>query len=224
MDTLSNVTFPGEEAKSPSVGVTSVILPEATTQKGVSVEYVPSPERQWYVLRTKFGRENLAADYMIEHGTYVYVAQQRTKERDKDGHLHNALRVLTPNILFAHLTQAEAQRYVKETPELHYLTYYYNHFMIGLDYKNPPLTIPQRQMINFIRATSSQSEHIRVVDPDRVRLLREGAMVRVVDGDYKGVEGRVARIAGQQRLIVSLPNGLVTIATAYIPTAFFKEI
>ncbi len=224
MDTLSNVTFPGEEATSPSDGVITLRLPEATAQNGASVEYVQSADKQWYVLRTKFGRENLAADYMIDHGSYVYVAQQRTKERDKEGNLHNTMKVLTPNLLFAYLTPAEAQDYVRNTAALTHLTYYYNHFVVGIDYKNPPLTIPQHQMINFIRATSTHSEHIRVVDPERVRLLRDGAMVRVVDGDYKGVEGRVARVAGQQRIIVSLPNGLITIATAYIPTAFLCEV
>ncbi len=225
MDTLSNVTFHGEEAASPSVGVTSVRLPEAVSmQTGVSVEYVPTADKQWYVLRTKFGREGLAADYLIEQGVYVYVARQRTKDRDKDGNLRNTIKCLTPNLLFAYLTPQEAQQYVKDTAALTYLTFYYNHFVVGIDYKNPPLTIPQHQMINFIRATSTQSEHIMVVDPERVRLLRDGAMVKVVDGDYAGVEGRVARVAGQQRIIVSLPNGLITIATAYIPTAFLREM
>ncbi len=224
MDTLSNVTFPGEEAISPSAGVMSDRLPEAISmQDGVSVEYVQSPNKQWYVLRTKFGREGQAADYMIAHGAYVYVARQRTKERDKDGNLRTTMKCLTPNLLFAYLSPEEAKEFVKDTAALSFLTFYYNHFTVGIDFKNPPLTIPQHQMINFIRATSTQSEHIMVVDPERVRLLRDGAMVRVVDGDYAGVEGRVARVAGQQRIIVSLPNGLITIATAYIPTAFIRE-
>ena len=223
MDTLSNVTFPGVEATTPRAGAAASILPEATsTQKGVSVEYVPSPDKQWYVLRTSYAREDVAADYMISHGSYVYVAKRRTRQRDKDGRLHKVLQVLTPNLIFAYLSPDEAKRYVSDTPQLSFLSYYYNHFQQGLDYKNPPLVIPQSQMLNFIRATSTQNEHLLAVNAKECRYLRDGALVRVIDGEFKGVEGRLARISGQQRIVISLPQGEITIATAYIPTAFIR--
>ena len=37
------------------------------------------------------------------------------------------------------------------------------------------------------------------------------------------VEGKVARVAGQQRVVIELP-GVCLVATAYIPTAFIKPI
>lgn len=48
-------------------------------------------------------------------------------------------------------------------------------------------------------------------------------MVKVIDGEFKGVTGRVARIAGQQRVVVEI-SGLCLVATAYIPTDFIKFI
>ena len=40
---------------------------------------------------------------------------------------------------------------------------------------------------------------------------------------FKGVEGRVARVSGQQRVIVAITNvGLVS--TAYVPTASLQVI
>ena len=45
----------------------------------------------------------------------------------------------------------------------------------------------------------------------------------VTDGLFKGVEGKVARVAGQQRVIVSLSK-IGLISTAYIPTAFIEKI
>ena len=48
-----------------------------------------------------------------------------------------------------------------------------------------------------------------------------GETVEVIDGMFKGVEGRVARVSGQQRVVLSLSNvGLIS--TAYIPTAFLR--
>ena len=224
MGTLTNVTFPGEEAASPRVGVTTDSIPEARSQRtGESVEYVPSPDKQWYVLRTSYGREDLAADHFIHCGDFVYIARRRTIRRDAEGKKHKVLEVLTPNLVFAYLTEAKAEEYVHGTPSLPFVSYYYNHFETGLDFKNPPLTVPSRQMVNFIRATCSQSEHLRHVSLSDCH-FRNGSFVRVTCGEYKGVEGRVARIGGQQRVVVSLPNGVIHIATAYIPSAFLEVV
>ena len=77
-------------------------------------------------------------------------------------------------------------------------------------------------MQNFIRVTSIDNEHVKLVKPENCH-YKSGDMVRVIAGDFKGVEGRVARTAGQQRVIVQL-QGLCLIATAYIPTGCLEII
>lgn len=47
-------------------------------------------------------------------------------------------------------------------------------------------------------------------------------MVRVMDGEFAGVEGRVARVSGQQRVVVEV-EGVCLIATAYIPSAVLEK-
>ena len=77
-------------------------------------------------------------------------------------------------------------------------------------------------MDNFILATISRNEHLLFVDPNKCH-YKSGDMVMVTDGLFKGVEGKVARVAGQQRVIVSLSK-IGLISTAYIPTAFIEKI
>ena len=48
-------------------------------------------------------------------------------------------------------------------------------------------------------------------------------MVRVIDGDFKGVVGKVARVCGQQRVVVEI-KGVCLVSTAYIPSAFIEKI
>ena len=48
-----------------------------------------------------------------------------------------------------------------------------------------------------------------------------GDNVIVTEGEFKGVHGRVARIAGQQRVIVELFDGCL-VATAYVPREAMK--
>ena len=45
----------------------------------------------------------------------------------------------------------------------------------------------------------------------------------ITEGDFKGIQGRVARIAGQQRVIVELFSGCL-VATAYIPKEAMEKI
>jgi len=222
MSTLSNVETRRGEAKPPSVRLTPDTIPEARSSKtGVSVRYVPDNNKSWYVLIASYGREDKAADVIVADGTFVYIAKRYVR-KIKQGKGKRVLETIIPNLLFAYTTKEKAEEYVKDTPELSYLSYYYNHFETDDDQKNPPLTVSCREMENFICATSNKSEHLKFVEEEQCH-FKGGETVKVIDGPFKGVEGRVARVSGQQRVIVSITKvGLVS--TAYIPTAFIQEL
>jgi len=222
MSTLSNVETRRGEAKPPSVRLAPDTIPEAKSSKtGVSVRYVPDRNKSWYVFRASYGRENKALDYIVEDGTFAYIAK-RYARKTVNGKQKKVLETLIPNLLFVYTNEEKADEYIKNTPALSYLTYYYNHFELDDDQKNPPLTVSCKEMENFIIATCNKSEHLKFVDESQCH-FKGGEIVKIIDGNFKGVEGRVARVSGQQRVIVTLTNvGLVS--TAYIPTAFIQII
>lgn len=222
MSTLSNVETRRGEAKPLSVRVAPDSIPEArSSQTGVSVRYVPTPGMSWYVFRASYGREDKASDYIVEDGTFVYIAKRFARKTVK-GKQKKVLETLIPNLLFVYTSEEKAEEYVKNTPALSYLTYYYNHFEQDETLKNPPLTVSCREMENFIIATCNKSEHLKFVEEAQCH-FKGGETVKISDGLFKGVEGKVARVSGQQRVIVSLSNvGLIS--TAYIPTAFICRI
>ena len=219
---LSNVETRGGETNPPSVRVAPETIPEAkSSQTGVSVRYVPAPDKSWYVFRASYGREDKASNYIIEDGTFVYIAK-RYARKSVNGKQKKVLETLIPNLLFVYTNEKKAEEYIKNTPALSYLTYYYNHFELNDNQKNPPLTVSCKEMENFIIATCNNSEHLKFVDEEQCH-FKGGEIVKITDGSFKGVEGRVARVSGQQRVIVTLTNvGLVS--TAYIPTAFIQII
>ena len=222
MSTLSNVETRRGEANPLCVGLTPDTIPEAKrSNTGVSVRYIPTSGMRWYVLRASYGREDKAFDYIVEDGTFAYIAKRYVKKLI-NGKEKKVLETLIPNLLFVYTTEDKAYEYVKRTPTLSYLSYYYNHFKLDESSKNPPLTVPCREMENFIMATCNKSEHLRFVNESQCH-FKGGELVRITDGAFKGVEGRVARISGQQRVVLSLSQvGLVS--TAYIPTAFIQVI
>jgi len=223
MSTLSNVeALEGEQGPS-SVKFTLDSIPEAKNSKtGVSVRYAHDPNKNWYVFRASYGRVDKACDYLVNDGTFTYIAK-RHSERVVNGKRKKLLRALIPNILFVYTTPEKAERYIKYTPDLNYLSYYYNHFEKNEQQKNPPLTISCAEMENFILATCNMNEHILFVKPYHKCHYKNGDMVIIKEGPFTGVYGRVARISGQQRVIVTLSQfGLIS--TAYIPTAFIERL
>lgn len=97
------------------------------------------------------------------------------------------------------------------------LSYYFDHTVFCQDSPryNPPLTIRDEAMNNFIRFTSIKNPHIIPVTTEIVQ-YKLGDKVIVTEGAFKDIYGRVARIAGQQRVVVELFESCL-VATAYIP-------
>jgi transcription antitermination factor NusG len=188
---------------------------------GVSVRYAPDPDKHWYVFRVSYGREDKASDFMVDDGTYTYIAK-KIVEKYVGGKRKRYLQILIPNLLFAYTTKEKAEEYARNTPALSYLSYYYNHFALDANQKNPPLTVSDKEMNQFIHATSNMDKHLLFVQPSQCH-FKGGELVRVIDGRFAGVEGRVARVGGLHRVVISLSN-IGLISTAYIPTAFIKPI
>ena len=104
------------------------------------------------------------------------------------------------------------------------LSYYYDHTSYCQDNpdRNPPLVIPNEAMDNFIKLTSIKNPHISPVTSENIQ-YKLGDHVIVTEGDFEGIQGKVTRIAGQQRVIVELFSGCL-VATAYIPKEAMEKI
>ena len=127
MSTLSNVKTRRGEANPPSVRFTPDAFPEAKSSKtGVSVSYAESPNKSWYVFRASYGREDKASDYLVDDGTYTYIAKKYVYRYFR-GKRKKFLQTLIPNLLFAYTTKEKAEEYVRHTPDLSFISYYYNH-------------------------------------------------------------------------------------------------
>ena len=104
MLTLSNVKTRRGESLPPCTRFAPDAFPEAKSSKtGVSVEYAETPEKKWYVFRASYGRENLASDYLVDDGTYTYIAKKYVEKYVK-GKRKRYLQNLISNLLFAYTT------------------------------------------------------------------------------------------------------------------------
>ena len=203
-------------------GLTATAIPEANgSQTGVSVENAQSETKQWYVLRVSYGRAEKANELLKAKGIETHLPRHTTYKGVNGKRIKQRLPLL-PNFLFAKTTLSVLEQFLKSSSDLNFITFYYDHFNKKPDGKNPPLVVPKESMDNFIKLTSIDDEHILLIDKVN-GTYKQGDYVRIIDGPFKGIEGRVTKITRQKRVIVELP-GLCSVATAYIPKVFLLQV
>ena len=229
--TLGGGEFP------PCAGLTSNALPEAqsnvsaeSSQTGVSTRSVHILSKSkvqkeeeiphWYALRTTYGREKKAYDYMTAKGITAFYPTTDTVKLIK-GKRKIVTESRLPNIFFAYGTEEQLKSFVYDNVNLPFLRFYYRHFHFGNKVEKEPLIVPDNQIQSLRVICNADADDI-IVSNDEVPKFQQGQMVRIVEGKFKGVTGIVARYQGQQRVGIVI-DGLLTMATAYIPSAFIEE-
>ena len=222
----------------PCAGLTSNALPEAqstvsaeSSQTGVSTRSVHILSKSkvqkedeiphWYALRTTYGREKKAYDYMTAKGITAFYPTTDTVKLIK-GKRKVVTESRLPNIFFAYGTEEQLKSFVYDNVNLPFLRFYYRHVHIGRRIEKIPLIVPDYQMESLKIICASEAEDIILV-PSDVEKFKTGQTVRVIEGVFKGAIGKVVRFQGQQRIGIVI-DGLMTVASAYVPSAFLENI
>ena len=202
----------GDNQTPPSAGLTSNALPEVRkpikptdSQTGVSTNNVLSKTSvntnkdtkdtpHWYALRTTYGREKKAYNYLLSKGVEAfYPILKSVKLVDSKRITIEESRI--PNIFFAYGTEDELKAFVYDNVNLPYLRFYYRHIIRTTDYYD-------------IAASAEDDEKFKSCQK-----------VRIIDGKFKGA---VARYHSQQRIGIII-DGLQVVCTAFVPSAFIEN-
>ena len=220
MNALINAHTHRGRNRSSYAGLTSNVLPEAQrSQTGVSSDYAQKANHEWFVLRITYNRIQKAHGIISASDIQSYMPMHYAIKKEI-GKKKRILQPLLPNLLFVYATREAVNSIIKNKgAETSILKFYLDKTKpLEENGKHPPLTIPFAAMTNFIKATSTNNGHVRIVSSEQCH-YKSGDIVKVIAGEFEGVTGKVARIAGQQRVVVEI-SGLCLVATAYIPTDF----
>lgn len=212
-------------------GLTSDVLPNApcrvqvrSSPIGVSTQCVllrrHSPPPQWFALRTTYGRELKAYQYLISQGLTAFCPTIK-KVKLIGAKRYEIEESRIPNIFFVHGTFDEVKSFVYDNINLPYLRFYYSHSHNGHRLERTPVVVPDNQMQDLMRVCNVESPNT-IVQSGNIEKFADGQMVRIIDGPFAGITGRVAKYKGQQRVAVII-DGLVTACTAYVPSAFLRK-
>lgn len=164
----------------------------------------------WYALRTHPRREHSVAERLAELG-HTYYLPVRIEKRQWSDRIKTVEAPLIPAMVFVQLTVDQSNALLTD-PHLK-ISYLFDHA------NRARLVIPDRQMNQFMRLTSLQQEGLTLLDDH----LKPGDRVRVVAGDFAGIEGELIRVKGHKRVVVRL-EGLFALATTYIPSQYLERV
>ncbi len=178
-----------------------------------SSEGVPS---SWYALRVSYSRELMVQEALNGLGVRTFVPMIWRRCPVKPGMTKSSLptqtgRRLVPavgNLCFAYWTKPSLEDFIRSYGEASPVHFYWDRT------KNSPLTVPDKAMNDFITVSSTLDEDLIYIT-EITSKLREGQIVKVKDGPFKGVEGKVVRIRKSRRILVELP-GMLAVATTYV--------
>lgn len=177
-----------------------------------------------------YDRARRAAEHLSQHGVLVFYPTKK-----EEIFRRNSSRCTTPitketsfipNTLFIYTDLQTAESFVRynRSSKLHldYLHFMYDKTSRDNEGNNPPLTIAKKQMDNFINLLSKDVDGTELVSNANIR-FKNGDEVEITGGQFKGIKGRIARIKGTTRIVVTL-TGVCYAATTYIPKEHIKLI
>ena len=153
----------------------------------------------WYALRATYSRELKVQADLQEKGVRTFIPMMWKEKK---------LIPAINNLVFVYWTREKIDSYIRSFADARPVNYYWDRTT------NAPLTIPDKDMENFIAVASTLDEDL-VFLTEVSDKLREGQTVKVKEGPFKGVEGKIVRIRKSRRILVELP-GMLAVASTYV--------
>ena len=170
---------------------------------------------KWHAIRVTYGRELKFAAVLQDEGyeTFIPMALKKT---EKDGKKEEKIVPAVSNLCFVCGEQQSLYQFFKGMGEACPARFIWDRST------REPITVPDKAMTDFMLVSRTMLDDTIYLH-DVSSKLREGQSVRVTDGPFKGIEGKVVRIRKSRRIMVELP-GMLAIATTYIPNNWLEPI
>lgn len=168
-------------------------------------------DKIWYSLGcTIQQRELRVRDDVRKYGLEAFVPLRYTVKTVR-GQKQRALVPALSGLIFAKGTLEEVKDYLLEA---HYPVYIRRSTFSN---KEDYLTVPTKEMEDFIAVTESHEEHVTYFRPEEIS-LQAGDRIRIKGGLYDGREGVIMRIKGKRnrQLVVQIP-GFIAAAVEISP-------
>ena len=162
----------------------------------------------WYPLRVTYSRE-LKVRGILQTAGYECFVPMVFRTEVRDGVESRKTVPAVNNLCFVKAVRGELDLVREKNGLKSYTSYIWDRVT------RMPLTVPDKAMDDFIRVSETMRDDVLYLHEINPK-LRQGQKVRIKEGPFAGVEGRVVRVRKSRRVMVELP-GIFAVATGYVP-------
>lgn len=180
-------------------------------------------EIHWFPMRVTYSRELKAKEYLdfLEIENFIPMHYEHVEGK------HPRHRVLKPairNLIFIHSSQKNITELKMTRSEMSALRYMMRPVLD--DHNNVVrreiLTVPDKQMDNFMKVASVFDDRVFYIE-NLDFAGKPGQRVKVLEGDFAGVEGTIKRVKKNKCVVVQIEN-VAAVAIAFLPAAFLQPL
>lgn len=173
----------------------------------------------WFPMRVTYQREMKVKAELDRLGIESFVPMTyKVVDADTD----NPCRKFVPairNLIFVRSTQERISHLKSSNEALEPLRYMIDN---TAEEAHTIMTIPDRQMQNFMRVASKSDDSVMFLNDESV-VGKEGKRVMITGGAFEGVTGVIRRVKRCKRVVVEI-EGVASVAIAFVPAGLLKEI
>ena len=163
----------------------------------------------WWAMSAPYQRELKTKAALDKLGIENFVPMRYQAVRKRTGSMARELLPAIHNLIFVRGSKPCVSQAKKDILWLQWLTR-------PEDGKNVPVTVPDKDMEQFIAVTNTYNEHLIYIQPDEID-LRKGTPVRILGGPFNGFEGTFIKVKGSRtKRVVVMLKGIVGVAMAEI--------
>lgn len=170
-------------------------------------------EKVWFAIRVTYNRELKVKADLDARGITCFVPMQYRRE-ERNGQMVKRLMPSVHNLIFINITPEEMAEYKRTTAlPIRYIMSRETH---------KPITVPNREMENFIKVAGTHDEELIYLNPNPGD-FSQGERVRIIGGMFAGAEGVFVRVKGDRRVVINVP-GVVAVATTFVHLSMIEKI
>lgn len=170
----------------------------------------------WYAMRVPYRNELKVQSKLQDKGIECFVPT-RKKLVKKRGKTCYELLPAVNNLIFVHTSLSIIKEVKKEIENLQYL-------VNKCEGKNFYAVVRDEEMQQFIKVVESFDEELTYLSVEEVN-LEKGVKVRIIGGEFNGVEGVFVKVKGKRsKRVVIMLDGLLAAAMAEVDTDLIEVI
>ena len=173
----------------------------------------------WFPMRVTYSRELKVKAELDRLEIENFVPMTYKLVNTDTGNPRCELMPAINNLIFVHSTQKIISHLKLKNQVLEPLRYMMDYIA---EEKQTIMTVPDRQMENFMRVTSKTDNSVMFLD-DKCVVGKEGKHVLITGGSFEGVTGVIRRVKRCKRVVIEL-EGIASVAIAFVPAGLLQEI